>query len=102
MPELIPATDSYWNGRIPVAISNFSGEFIWSFVLFRADLKIVIVVAFLMCGSSEFQTEGPKWEKARSPFVLCLVEALGDRCQHWNEVAEQENRDEGYQRDKRE
>ena len=24
MPKLISATDSYWNGRIPVAISNFS------------------------------------------------------------------------------
>ena len=26
-----------------------------------------------------------------------IVEVLGDKCQHWNEVVEQENRDEGYQ-----
>ena len=26
----------------------------------RADLKVSIVVAFLMCSGSEFQTEGPK------------------------------------------
>ena len=32
MPKLISATGSYWNGRIPVAISNFSGTFIRSFV----------------------------------------------------------------------
>ena len=32
MPRLISATGSYWNGRIPVAISNFSGTFIWNFV----------------------------------------------------------------------
>ena len=32
----------------------------------------MIVAAFLMCDGSEFQTEGPKWEKARSPFVLYL------------------------------
>ena len=32
MPKLISATGSYWNGRIPVAISNFSGKFIRSFV----------------------------------------------------------------------
>ena len=31
-----------------------------------------------------------------------IVEVLGDVCQHWNEVVELENRDEGYQRDKRE
>ena len=24
------------------------------------DFKVVIVAAFLMCGGSEFQTEGPK------------------------------------------
>ena len=28
MPKFISATGSYWNGRIPVAISNFSGKFI--------------------------------------------------------------------------
>ena len=28
MPKLISATGSYWKGRIPVAISNFSGKFI--------------------------------------------------------------------------
>ena len=32
MPKLICATGSYWCGRIPVAISNFSGKFIGSFV----------------------------------------------------------------------
>ena len=32
MPKLISATGSYWNGRIPVAISNFSRKFIRSFV----------------------------------------------------------------------
>jgi len=32
MPKLISATGSYWNGHIPVAISNFSGKFIRSFV----------------------------------------------------------------------
>ena len=32
MPKLISATGPYWNGRIPVAISNFSGKFIRSFV----------------------------------------------------------------------
>ena len=32
MPKLISATGSYWNGRIPVAISSFSGKFIRSFV----------------------------------------------------------------------
>ena len=32
MPKLISATGSYWNGRIPVAISNFSGKFIRSCV----------------------------------------------------------------------
>ena len=32
MPKFISATGSYWNGRIPVAISNFSGKFIRSFV----------------------------------------------------------------------
>ena len=32
MPNLISATGSYWNGHIPVAISNFSGKFIRSFV----------------------------------------------------------------------
>ena len=31
-----------------------------------------------------------------------IVEVLGDGCQDWNEVVKQENRDEGYQRDKRE
>ena len=37
-------------------------------------------------------------------FLSCvyIVEVLGDGCQHWKEVVEQENRDEGYQRDKRE
>ena len=30
------------------------------------------------------------------------AEALGDVCQHWNEEVEQEERDEGYQSDKRE
>ena len=33
---------------------------------------------------------------------IYIVEFLGDGCQHWNEVVEQENRDEGYQRDKQE
>ena len=33
---------------------------------------------------------------------IYIVEVLGDECQHWNEVVEQENRDEGYQRDKQE
>ena len=28
MPKLISATGSYWNARIPVAISNFLGKFI--------------------------------------------------------------------------
>ena len=28
--------------------------------VFRADLEVVIVAAFLMCGGSEFQTTGPK------------------------------------------
>ena len=28
--------------------------------VFKADLKVVIVAAFLMCDGSEFQTEGPK------------------------------------------
>ena len=32
MPKMISATGSYWNGHIPVAISNFSGKFIRSFV----------------------------------------------------------------------
>ena len=32
MPKLISATGSYWNGHIPVAISNFSGKFIRHFV----------------------------------------------------------------------
>ena len=32
---------------------------------------------------------------------IYIVEVLGDGCQHWNEEVEQENRDEGYQRDKR-
>ena len=32
MPKLISTTDSYWNDRIPVDISNFSGKFIRSFV----------------------------------------------------------------------
>ena len=32
LPKLISATGSYWNGRIPVAISNFSGKFSRSFV----------------------------------------------------------------------
>ena len=32
MPKLISATGSNWCGRIPVAISNFSGKFIGSFV----------------------------------------------------------------------
>ena len=40
--------------------------------VFREDLKVVIAAAFLMCDGSEFQTEGPKWEKAQSPFVLYL------------------------------
>ena len=31
-----------------------------------------------------------------------IVEVLGDGCQHWSELVEQENRDEGYQRDKQE
>ena len=31
-----------------------------------------------------------------------IVEVLGDECQHWNEVVEQENRAEGYQKNKRE
>ena len=31
-----------------------------------------------------------------------IVEVLGGGCQHWNEEVEQETRDEGYQRDKRE
>ena len=67
------------------------------------DLKVVIVAAFLMCGSNEFQTKRLKWEKARSPFVLYLYSGvLGDGCQHWSKEAEQENRDEGYQREKRE
>ena len=30
------------------------------------------------------------------------AEALGDGCQHWNEEVEQEDRDDGYQSDKRE
>ena len=34
--------------------------------------------------------------------LVYIVEVLGDGCQHWNEMVEQENRDEGYQRDKRE
>ena len=32
MPKLISATGSFWDGRIPVAISNFSRKFIRSFV----------------------------------------------------------------------
>ena len=31
-----------------------------------------------------------------------IVDVLGERCQHCNKEAEQENKDEGYQRDKRE
>ena len=31
-----------------------------------------------------------------------IADVLGDMCQHWHEVVKQENRDEGYQRDKRE
>ena len=37
-------------------------------------MKVLIVVAFLMCSGSEFQTEGPKEEKARSPFCLAFIE----------------------------
>ena len=43
--------------------------------------------------------------KRRHDYLLScvyIVEVLGDGCQHWNEVVEQENRDEGYQRDKQE
>ena len=29
-------------------------------MFFRADLKVSIVVALLMCRGSEFQTDGPK------------------------------------------
>ena len=39
---------------------------------FTVDLKVSMVVAFLMCSGSEFQTEGPKKEKSRSPFILHL------------------------------
>ena len=39
---------------------------------FRTDLRVSIVEAFLMCSDGEFQTEGPKKEKARLPFVLHL------------------------------
>ena len=42
-------------------------------MIFRADLRVVIVAAFLMCGGREFQTEGPKWEKVWSPFLLVLI-----------------------------
>ena len=43
-------------------------------------------------------------ERRHDHLSSCIYkeEVLGDRCQHWNEDVEQENRDEGYQRDKRE
>ena len=34
------------------------------------------------------------------PSCIYILEVLGDGCLHWNEEVEQENRDEGYQRDK--
>ena len=39
-------------------------------------------------------------ERRHDHLLSCvyIVEVLGDECQHWNEVVEQENRDEGYQR----
>ena len=43
-------------------------------------------------------------ERRHDHFSSCIyiVEVLGGGGQHSNEVVEQENRDEGYQRDKRE
>ena len=39
-------------------------------------MKVLIVVAFLMCNGSEFQTEGPKYEKVPSPFVWHLQSGI--------------------------
>ena len=50
--------------------------------VFRADLKVVIVAAILMCGGSEFQTGG----NDPLSFVFYRVEALGGGRQHWNEL----------------
>ena len=43
----------------------------WRYVL-RADLKVLIVTAFLMCCGSKLQTEGPEWEKTWSQLVSSL------------------------------
>ena len=42
-------------------------------------------------------------ERQHDPLLSCtyIVEVLEVGCQHWNEEFEQENRDEGYQKDKR-
>ena len=63
----------------------------------------MIVAAFLMCDGSEFETRKGQNERRHDHLSSCtyIVEVLGDGCQHWNEDVEQENRDEGYQRDKR-
>ena len=60
----------------------------WEGRFFQADLKVLVVVAFLMCCGSEFQTERPKKEKAWSPFVLHVVyrvEFCRGGCRHWSE-----------------
>ena len=39
--------------------------------VFRADLKVAIAAAFLMCGSSKFQTEGLRHFSAFVTSVIC-------------------------------
>ena len=37
-------------------------------------MKVLIVVVFLMCSGSEFQTEGPKVRESMITFCLALIE----------------------------
>ena len=56
--------------------------------VFRADLSVLIVAAFLMCGGSK-----SKGRYNRLSFCAYIVEGLGDGCPHWSEeIEKQKNR----------
>ena len=56
--------------------------------VFRAHLSVLIVAAFLMCGSSK-----SKGRYNRLSFCAYIVEGLGDGCPHWSEeIEKQKNR----------
>ena len=67
------------------------------------DLKVLIVVAFLMCSGSELHYRQKDQSKRKHNHLLSCTYRLGlwgGGCRHWNKEIEKESTDVEGQRDK--